>query len=165
MASESYTDDRGRTRWRENDRIGELLKELYDLLVIGGYEESHAARYPKLAYAVSRFDQPISEIAAEERLREIPGVGGTVQEILSELIATGTCAKMTTAAPESHYDPPPRSVLELTALPGLGAKTARRLYVEYGIDSLAALRSALEDGALDGFKGLGPKLRAAALAR
>ena len=49
----------------------------------------------------------------------------------------------------------------MTRLPGLGALTARRLYAEYGIDSLDALRDALDAGMLDDFRGLGPKLREA----
>lgn len=163
MSEGPYTDKKGRTRWRENDRLAERLKELYDLLVVGGYEESHAARYPKLAYVISRHPEPVADLHRAGRLRELPGVGATVEEILAELIDTGTCAKMTTPNAESHYDPPPRTVLELTALPGLGAKTVRRLYVEYGIDSRAGLRDALESGALADFKGIGPKLRTAVL--
>lgn len=49
------------------------------------------------------------------------------------------------------------SVLELTAIEGLGAKTARTLYREHGIDGAAALARALADGRLSKIKGIGPK--------
>ena len=159
---DSYTDDKGRTRWRRNDEIGEKLKTLYDLLVIGGYPEEHAARYPKLAYTISRYPECIDAVFQSGRLREISGVAKTVEGILSELIETGDCAKM--REPSEGYDPPPRSVLEITAISGLGAKTVRALYAERGIGSLAELRSALKSGALNGFPGLGPKLREKILA-
>jgi DNA polymerase (family 10) len=155
----SYTDEKGRTRWRRNDEVAGLLKELADYLIVGGYEPSHAARYPKLAYAVSRMPESVVALHREGRLREIPGVGETVAGIIGELIETGASRK--TRESGDGFDPPPLSVLEMTRLPGLGALTVRRLYAEYGIDSLGALRDALDAGLLDDFRGLGPKLREA----
>ena len=155
--SESYIDEKGRTRWRRNDEIGKRLKELHDLLVIGGYPPDHAARYPKLAYAISRHPESIDELYRSGRLTEIPGIAKTVAGILGELIETGDCAKM--REPSDGYVPPPRTTLELTAIPGLGAKTARAVYAEKKITCLAELQNALRSGSLDGFPGLGPKLR------
>jgi DNA polymerase (family X) len=154
---DSYTDDKGRLRWRENDEMGEKIKELHDLLVIGGYPPDHAARYPKLAYTISRHPESIEEVHASGRLRELPGVAKTVEGILAELIETGDCTKM--REPSEGYEPPPRSVLELTRVPGLGAKMARILYAEYGITSLSQCQEALESGLLDNVTGLGPKLK------
>ena len=159
MNDDSYHDAKGRLRWRRNDEIGERLKDLHDLLVIGGYPPDHAARYPKLAYTISRHPESIDRLHEQGRLRELPGVAATVAGILSELIETGDCAKQ--REPSEGYLPPPRSVLELTALPGLGAKTARALYAERGIADRASLKEALLSGALDDFPGPGPKLRAA----
>ena len=159
LSDTSYTDEKGRTRWRRNDEIAVKLKELHDLLVIGGYDASHAARYPKLAYVISRHGESIIALHEQNRLRELPGVAQTVETILCEIIETGPCHKMTVADVEAGYTPPPPSVLELTALPGLGALTARRLYTEHGIESRAQLAAALDSDALIGFKGLGPKLR------
>jgi DNA polymerase (family 10) len=154
-----YTDAKGRPRWHANDQLAEKLKNLHDLLVIGGYPPDHAARYPKLGYAISRFPEPIGTVAAEGRLRSIPGIGPTVEKIVVELVETGDCAKM--REPSDGYVPPPRTVLELTAFPGLGAKIARELYAQRGIASAAQLKESEADGALDGFPGIGPKLRAA----
>jgi DNA polymerase/3'-5' exonuclease PolX len=158
----SYTDDKGRTRWRENDALGEKLKELHDLLVIGGYPPDHAARYPKLAYTISRHPESIIEVHAQGRLRELPGVAKTVEGILAELIETGDCTKA--REPSEGYEPPPRSVLTLTAVSGLGAKTVRVLYAEHGIEGLTRCREALASGTLPAIPGLGPKLRERILA-
>lgn len=147
-----YTDAKGRTRWRENDALAERLKNLHDLLVIGGYDAGHAARYNRLAYLVSRHPEPISRLRADGRLTDLPGVGETVAGIVGELIETGTCAKI--ATPAEGYEPPPATVLELTAVPRLGAKTARMLYRDHGIDSRNALRTALDDGRLERIPGL-----------
>lgn len=151
---ESYIDAKGRTRFVENDQLAEQLKRLAEFLVVGGYPEQHAARYPKLAHTISRFPEPISALAADGRLEKLPGVGDIVGGIIREFLSTGTCAKW-----QEWKQHTPESVLEITAIPGLGAKTVRQLYVEHGIADISTLRTALENGVLDNIPGIGPKTR------
>ncbi|MEO1526491.1 MAG: helix-hairpin-helix domain-containing protein [Planctomycetota bacterium] len=150
---ETYTDQKGRTRWRCNDAIAEKLKELYDFLVIGNYEESHAARYPRLAHTLSRHPESVLAMRDEGRLKSLPGVSEIIEQILLELLETGTCRKMDEG--DEFFTPPPRSVLELTKIPRLGAKTARVLFQDHGIDGLGALKVALDTGQLAEIKGVG----------
>jgi DNA polymerase (family 10) len=161
MSVGSYVDEKGRTRWQGNDQLAERLKQLYDFLIIGDYEESHAARYPRLAHAISRYPESLEAMRREGRLEEIPGVSGKIAGMLCELMDTGTCSKMEIG--DEFFTPPPKSVLELTAVPRLGAKTAKRLYQEYGIDSLAVLASRAGDGSLNEIAGIGPSLIASIL--
>jgi len=149
----TYIDSKGRTRWHCNDRLAGQLKQLYNFLVIGNYDEGHAARYPRLAHAISRFPESIQVLNQAGRLEEIPGVSTIISGIIGELLNTGTCDKMELG--DEFFTPPPKSVLELTALPGLGAKTARMLYQEHGIDSFARLLEAAEDGSLQKIRGIG----------
>ena len=149
----TYVDPKGRTRWHCNDEIAGKLKDLYDLLIIGNYEESHAARYPRLAHTISRHPDSIERMKAEGRLTTIPGVSKVIAQIISELIEYGSCKKLDEG--DENFTPPPRSVLELTQIDRLGAKTARALYQDHNIDSLAALRVALNNGRLDKVKGIG----------
>ncbi|MGH8230165.1 MAG: DNA polymerase/3'-5' exonuclease PolX, partial [Steroidobacteraceae bacterium] len=51
----------------------------------------------------------------------------------------------------------PPGLVEMTKLPGLGPKRARRLYEELGVDSLQALREAASAGRISELKGFGPK--------
>ena len=78
QVSRYYTDEKGRRRWPRNDEIAAKLKELHDFLVIGGYDEVHASRYPRLALTISRHPHPIEKLAAEGRLQEFPGRSNTV---------------------------------------------------------------------------------------
>lgn len=151
--NESYTDHKGRIRWQCNDALADKLKELYDFLVIGNYEESHAARYPRLAHAISRHPESVVRMKEEGRLASIQGVSSVIEGILTELMETGTCTKMDRG--DEYFSPPPRSVLELTKIPRLGAKTAKVLYQDCGVDGLVALRRALDDGTLAKVKGIG----------
>lgn len=152
----SYTDEKGRARWRRNDEIARLLKELGDFLVIGGYEPSHATRYARLAYEISRCPESVAHLHAENRLEELPGVGPIIAQVMGELLETGTSRKMIEASEEFGYTPPPLTVLELIRIPGFGQHSVHMLYHQYGIDSLAALRDALDAGET---LGLGAKRR------
>lgn len=128
-------------------------KEVYDFLVIGNYEEGHAARYPKLAHAISRHPESIRVVADEGRLKKISGVSDIIAGVITELLETGDCEKMQQG--NEIFTPPPRSVLELTKIPSFGAKTARILFQKHGIDSLQSLEVALNDGTLAKVKGIG----------
>lgn len=156
MPKQTYTDDKGRKRWVRNDEIAAVVKSLGEYLIIGGYPEEHAKRYAQLSHTISRWPVLIDELADQVQLESLPGVGGVITGYLEEIVATGTTVKF---EDDQYGPPPPLTVLELTMIDRLGAKTARMLYQEYGIDSLAALCKALSDGRLNGVKGLGPKMK------
>lgn len=139
-----------------NKQLADELKALGDLLIIGGYEETHAARYARIAYTISRMTEEAENLCREGRLCEIPGVGPTIAALISEYLATGTCAKR-----RDFERRVPASVLELLTIPGLGAKTARSLYNELGIDSLAKLEQAVYSGSIALSRGLGARTASA----
>ena len=158
MAKVKYKDAKGRTRWVRNDEVGLIVKQLGDYLIIGGYPEDHAKRYAQLAHTISRWPDSIDKLADANELNTLPGVGGVITDYLHDIIKTGTTEKFN----DNQYGaPPPRSVLELTSIERLGAKTARMLYQDHGIDSMKALCKAAKLGRLEGIKGVGPKMRSA----
>ncbi len=149
----SYIDAKGRTRWHENDALSTRLLELHTFLIIADYPEDHASRYPRLAHSISRFPEPMSQLIAQGRLiEEIGGVGEIIAEIITEFVETGTSRKL-----EEFADGTPLTVVELVPIPGLGAKTIKRLYEELGVDSLVSLRKTIDGGGLKGFRGIGKK--------
>ncbi len=149
---QSYTDEKRRKRWHSNDKIADQIKGMGDYLIICGYDESHAKQYGRVAYTISRFPESVIQLDQEGHLNKIPGVGPTIAGIIGEFLKTGTCAKM-----EEWVHRVPKSVLELTAIPGLGAKTIRVLSRKYKIRSLRDLKKALDEGKLQGIKGIGNK--------
>ena len=149
---QSYTDQKGRKRWHGNDKIADQIKGMGDYLIICGYDESHAKQYGRVAYTISRFPESVIKLYLEGDLSKIPGVGATIAGIIGEFLKTGTCAKM-----EQWVNRVPKTVLELTAIPGLGAKTIRVLSRKYKIRSLKELKAALDDNKLQGIKGIGEK--------
>lgn len=151
--SESYTDEKGRTRWRVNDEIALRLLELHTFLIMADYPEDHASRYPRLAHSISRFPESVADLVDQGRLiEEIGGVGEIVETIITEYLQTGTCSKI-----KEYAGDIPQTVVELVPIPGLGAKTIKRLYEDIEVDSLVSLRTAIDEGKLKGFKGIGKK--------
>lgn len=136
-----------------NEEISQKLMELHTILIVADYPELHAARYPRLAYTISRMEESVAELVEQGRLHdEIPGVGDIVSTIITEYVETGTCTKLDEYASEI-----PESIVELIPIPGLGAKTIKRFYQELGIDGLASLRTAIDEGKFEGFRGVGKK--------
>ncbi len=151
--NESYTDEKGRIRWRVNDEIALRLLELHTFLIIADYPEDHASRYPRLAHSISRFPESVADLVDQGRLiEEIGGVGEIVETIITQYLETGTCSKI-----QEYAGDIPQTLVELVPVPGLGAKTIKRLYEEIDVVSLASLRTAIDDGKLIGFKGIGKK--------
>ena len=88
----------------------------------------------------------------------LPGIGRTLEEKLRALLDTGTIP----AAEKLRAKFPP-GLIDLTRLPGLGPKRARRLFDELDIDSLDALKAAAEGQKLRSVKGFGPKFEESVL--
>ena len=135
-----------------NAEIADALSELGTL-----YELDGAVRYRVIAYQEAARvirDSPVSveELARAGRATELPGVGKTLEEKILTLVDTGSIP-----AAEKLKQRFPPSLVEVTYVPGLGARTARRLYDELGIASLEQLREAAESGRLRDVRGLGPK--------
>jgi DNA polymerase (family X) len=135
-----------------NAEIAAALEELGVL-----YELDGAVRYRVLAYgtaakAIRESPVSVAELAAAGRATEIPGVGKTLAEKIEALLATGEIP----AAVKLKAKFPP-TLIEVTRVPGVGSKTARRLFDELGIATLEDLRAAAEGERIREMKGLGPK--------
>jgi DNA polymerase (family X) len=139
-----------------NAELADKLRELRDFLIIAGYEESHAVRYTHIARTIEKMPESVEQMRREGRLTEIPQVGKLIALYIKEIIDTGVSSKQ-----KEWESAAPITVLELLRVPGLGPKTAATMYHSHGIDSLATLRLALDNGVVEEIPGVGPKLLAA----
>src|SRR6185295_3307475 len=136
-----------------NAEIAAALDELGVL-----YELDGAVKYRVLAYgtavrAIRESPISVADLAAAGRATEIPGVGKTLAEKIDALIATGEIP----AAVKLKAKFPP-TLVEVTRVPGVGAKTARRLFDELGVATLEDLKAAAEAQRIRELKGLGEKV-------
>ena len=149
---EQFVDDAGHLRWKRNTELAAHLRRLHDYLLIGGYPESHAKRYGRLALEIDQLGESVALVEKEGRLKRIPGVGPDIANMITEFLKKGTTSKYEWWKRET-----PESVLDLLSISGFGVKTVRMLYMVYAIKSLADLRRAVDDGTLDGVRGIGPR--------
>ena len=142
-----------------NSEIAAALDELGDLYELDGAIVHRIVAYRNAAKAVREAPVSVSALARQGRATELPGVGATIQEKVLALADDGVIP----AAARLRAKFPP-GLLELTHLPGLGPKRARKLFEELGIDSLQALRTAAEEQRIRTLKGFGPKAEESLLA-
>src|SRR5438067_5402710 len=142
-----------------NTEIAAALDELGDLYELDGAIVHRVVAYRNAAKAVREAPTSVSALARQGLATELPGIGATIQEKVLALADDGAIP----AAVKLRAKFPP-GLIELTRLPGLGPKRARRLFDELGIDSLQSLRTAAEEQRIRGLKGFGPKAEDSILA-
>jgi DNA polymerase (family 10) len=142
-----------------NGEIADALAELGTLYELDGAVRYRVNAYRDAARVVRQSPVSVEELARAGRATELPGIGKTLEEKIVTLLDTGAIP----SAEKLKAKFPP-SLVEVTRIPGLGAKTARRLFDELGITSLDELREAAEGERIRGVKGLGAKVEENVLA-
>jgi len=142
-----------------NTEIAAALDELGDLYELDGAIIHRVVAYRNAAKAVRDAPVSVTAMARGGRATELPGIGQTIQEKVLALADDGQIP----AAVKLRSKFPP-GLVEVTRLPGLGPKRARRLFEELGVDSPAALRAAAREHRIRTLKGFGPKAEESILA-
>jgi DNA polymerase (family 10) len=135
-----------------NTEIAAALDELGDLYELDGALVHRVVAYRNAAKAVREAPVSVSALAREGRATELPGVGPTIQQKVLALAEQGVIP----AAAKLRARFPP-GLVEVTRVPGIGPKRARRLFEELQVDSIEALRRAAEAQRIRTLKGFGPK--------
>jgi DNA polymerase (family X) len=136
---------------RPNEEVEALLREYADLIDITGGDAFKSRAYEKAARAIGGYGADVSRLGTKE-LREIPGVGKSIAEKVSEYLRTGHVPAI-----EETRAAIPAGVRELTSIPTLGPRKAMALYEELRIASVDQLVAAVREGRLRDLKGFGPK--------
>lgn len=136
---------------RPNEEVEALLQEYADLIAITGGDAFKARAYEKAARAIGGHPADVSHLDAKG-LREIPGVGKSIADKVTEYFSTGTVAVV-----EERRAAIPAGVRELVTIPTLGPKKAMTLYEDLHISSVNELADAIQAGRLERLKGFGHK--------
>ncbi|MER6103349.1 DNA polymerase/3'-5' exonuclease PolX [Streptomyces sp. NPDC001832] len=136
---------------RPNEEVEALLQEYADLVAITGGDAFKARAYEKAARAIGGYPADVSHLDVAG-LKEIPGVGKSIAEKVTEYFRTG---KVTLV--EETRARIPAGVRQLTTIPTLGPKKAMTLYEDLHISSVAELADAIKAEKLRDLKGFGKK--------
>ncbi len=142
-----------------NAAVAALFDELADLYELDGASIHRVLAYRNAAKTVREAPRSIAALTREGKVTTLPGIGKTLEEKVNALLATGSIP-----AVEKLRAKFPPGLVDMTRLPGLGPKKARKLFDELGLDSLVALREAAEKERLRDVKGFGAKFEASVLA-
>jgi DNA polymerase (family 10) len=135
-----------------NAQIAAAFEELADLYELDGAVQYRVIAYRNAARTVRDSAVSVAALAREGKVTELPNIGKTLEEKLLALDETGDIPAAVKLRAKI-----PVGLVSVMHLPGFGPKRARRLYDEIGVDSLDALRAAVEDGRLRALRGFGIK--------
>ncbi len=132
------------------------LREIAALLELHGGNRYKTRAFARGARSLEQTQEPIERLVEDrERLLALPGIGVALATQIEELHRTGTSELLS-----SLREGLPRGVLELSQISGVGLHALRTLSKELGIESVADLRKAAEEGRLREVRGFGEKKEA-----
>jgi DNA polymerase (family X) len=132
----------------ENAQIARALETIATLMELKDEAYYRVLGYRRAGESVAALGRPVHEV---ENLKELPHVGGTIAQVIRDLAEDRTPQILADLLEEV-----PSGLVEVTRLPGVGPRTAGRLWQELGITSVEDLAE-LEEGALAPLKGFGKK--------
>ncbi len=142
-----------------NREIAETLERYANLASIAGENAFRTRAFQRAADVVRDLPEPVTALMDLGELRGLPGVGSGIADAIEALARTGTLPPL-----EALQRTIPTTLLDLLEVPGVGVKTAARVYRELGVVDLPGLVAAAESGRIRALPGLGPKTEANILA-
>src|SRR3954463_10076203 len=134
--------------------VARLLREYAQRTALRGGNPYRSKAYSRAADSLAALAVPLHVLIEEDRLKEIPGVGEAIADIVIKLHRTGTHPSLEKLRKEVSA-----GVLELLTVPGLRPEKVLRLHKDLGITSLAELEAAAKDDRIKAAKGLGAALQ------
>lgn len=135
-----------------NADLAERFELLADMLELDGADAFRLAAYRRAAARIRDSAVPVAQLALDGKATRLSGIGATIEGKIVEVVETddmNALAKLRAKLPAG--------LVEVMHVPGLGPKTARKLWSELGIETLDDLRAAAEQEQLRGLPGLGAK--------
>ncbi len=142
-----------------NSEIAASFDEMADLLSIEGANRFRVQAYRDAAEMILALQESLaSMVTAGRDLTELPTIGTHLADKIHEIVETGHLVSLD----RLEHTLPPDLALMLDVR-GLGPKRVKRLHDEGGIDSIAGLRQAAEQGCIRKLPGFGDATEAAIL--
>ncbi len=135
-----------------NGELADQLDLLADLSEILEEASFKVIAYRRAAGRIRESPLPIAELALHGKAKELPGIGKTIEQKVVEVVEDGEMHALA-----RRRGLVPDGVVEFLRLPGVGPKTAARIWTQLGITTLDGLTSAAGEGRLRDLSGLGAR--------
>jgi DNA polymerase (family 10) len=136
----------------DKDQVAAILDEIATLLELQGENPFRCQAYRNAARAVQQLETNLSELVATGKLKEIRGIGETLQEKIAALVTTGHLQFYVDLKSKI-----PEGLVEMLRIPAVGPKKVKALFDQLGIDDLVKLKQACDEGRVASLKGFGAK--------
>lgn len=134
-----------------NAELADQLDLLADLSEILAEQSFRVAAYRRAAVRIRDTGFSVAELALNGKATELPDIGKTIESKIVEVVELGEMQALTRRRGEV-----PGEVAAFLRLPGLGPKTAARIWRELDVTTLAELKAAAEGQRLRALSGFGP---------
>jgi len=133
-----------------NDELADQLDLLADLSELEGEDSFRVLAYRRAATRIRETGGPVAQLALDGKAKNLTGIGKTIEAKIVEVIELGEMKALT-----KRKALVPEEVVSFMRLPGLGPKTARRIWQELGVTTVEELKAAAEGERLRALAGLG----------
>jgi DNA polymerase (family X) len=135
-----------------NAEIADRFELLGDLLELEGAVVYRVLAYRRAAKTLRETPESVVRLSAEGKLVELPNIGATINDKVTELLATGHIAAL-----DKVVDRNPPGAVAVMRVPGIGPKTARKIFSELQISTVDEALQAARDGRIRDLPGMGEK--------
>ena len=136
----------------KNKEVAHLLYEIGDLLELKGENVFKIRAYRRAAQSIETLSKPIEDVAKEEKLDDVPGVGASIAEKIIEFLETGKVKYY-----EDLKKKMPMDFEALMSIEGMGPKKVKVLYEKLKIKTVKDLEAAAKTGKIRKLSGFGEK--------
>lgn len=135
-----------------NLQIVALFNQIADIMEIIGEDRFRINTYRKVARVIKDCPEDVAELAQQDQLKKLAGVGKTSVEKIHEFIETG---QMKTH--QELLQKIPNGLLDLLKIPGMGPKGTATIWKNLNVENLGDLQKVVEDKSLEALAGFGAK--------
>lgn len=135
-----------------NKELSHIFNSIADILELKNDNPFRIRAYRKVALILDELTEDVSQLIANGKLKDIPGIGKDLYSKIEEYIKTGKIETYEELKKEF-----PQGLLDILYIPGVGPKTTKLLYDQYKIDSIEKLEEYASTGKLKGIKGIKDK--------
>jgi DNA polymerase (family X) len=135
-----------------NPAVAEQFELLADLLELEGAESFRVLAYRRAAQRMRESPGSIAELALAGHAKDIAGIGKVIEEKIVQIVQDGKIKAL--ADREARI---PADVVQFMRLPGLGPKSAAKIWQELGISTLEQLQEAAAGERLRALPGFGAR--------
>ncbi len=136
-----------------NPQVAEVFQGIAGLLEIKGEQRFTVVAYQRVARTIDKLPIELAQMLRDgQDLKAIPGIGKAISRKISELVSAGKLDFFEQLRSEF-----PDGILEMMRVPGIGPKTAKRLWDELEVTSVAQLEGAILNGSLASLPRMGAK--------